>query len=82
MATATEHKPRFLPKNASEHLRVARSIYEGQTLLDVRVWTEWEPQEASRPTKKGLALRPGTWRELLPLIEELLGEMVAGSPSD
>jgi len=51
-------------KNVTETIRVRRTEYSGAELLDVRVWYE-SPTGEMKPTKKGLTLRPETWRELL-----------------
>ena len=60
-------------KNATETIRVDRAEYQGKDLLDVRVWVT-DPAGEEKPTKKGLCLRPATWRELLPAIQEALLE--------
>jgi hypothetical protein len=58
-------------KNAGEVVRVRRSPYNGVPLLDVRVWTRpLTPGDEGKPTKKGLTLRPETWAELLPVIQQ------------
>ena len=66
-------------KNAIETLRVERTEYQGKDLVAVRVWYDAGGGEY-RPTKKGLTLRPETWREVLPAIQALLPEE-AGSES-
>ena len=51
---------------------VERTEYQGKDLLDVRVWCQSYPAGEAKPTRKGLCLRPATWRELLPAIQEAL----------
>jgi hypothetical protein len=63
-------------KNQCERVRVTRRTYEGHELVDARVWTV--PAEGSggdpKPSVKGLCARLETWRELIPIIREALGE--------
>lgn len=61
-----------IQKNASETLRVERTEYNGVGLVAVRVWTGLPGDENAKPTKKGLTLRPETWRKMIPAIEEAL----------
>lgn len=62
-------------KNAAEVLRVRRTTFNGISLLDVRAWTlPAVPGAESKPTKKGLTLRPETWRELLAVIGRAVGD--------
>lgn len=76
MPTDTDVLVATLSKNAREDLRVTATTYEGHELLDVRVWsTPTTPtSDDARPTKKGLALRPDLWRELLPIIAAAVEE--------
>ena len=54
-----------LTKNGRETIRVRRTEYQGHDLLDVRVFTvPVSPDCEALPTKKGLCLRPETWRAL------------------
>ena len=62
-----------VPKNATEIIRVQRTEYNGVDLIDVRVWTSTVDPADAKPTKKGLTLRPETWRALLKVIEPQLG---------
>lgn len=68
-------------KNAAETIRVRPTEYQGKDLLDVRVYYE-DLLGEKRPTKKGLSLRPETWRELLPLIQQALPEPEEGSEGE
>ncbi len=62
-----------IPKNAREELRVTVGEYQGIPLVDVRVWAlPAVPGGEGAATKKGLSLRPDTWRELLPEIAKAL----------
>lgn len=61
-----------IPKNAAETLRLEWTEYNGIDLVAVRVWTGSPGDPDARPTKKGLTLRPETWREVLPVLEALL----------
>lgn len=64
-----------IPKNAREELRITKTVYQGIPLLDVRVYSlPVSPGERAVPTKKGLSLRPDTWRELLPQVEAALDD--------
>lgn len=64
-----------IKKNAAEVLRVRRTTFNGIRLLDVRAWTlPAVPGAESKPTKKGLTLRPETWRELLAVIGPAVGD--------
>lgn len=69
-------------KNASETLRVERTEYNGHDLLAIRVFTGRPGDPAGRPTKKGLTLRPQTWREVLPALEALLEEAEDNGDAD
>jgi hypothetical protein len=52
-------------KNTREEVRLTRKVFEGHDLLDARVWAlSLVPGLDATPTKKGLCLRPETWREL------------------
>ena len=66
-----------IKKNATETIRVEPTTFQGKDLLDVRVWVT-DPAGEEKPTKKGLCLRPATWRELLPAIQEALPEETDG----
>jgi hypothetical protein len=63
-----------IQKNASETLRVERTEYLGKDLVAVRVFTGAPGDQLARPTRKGLTLRPATWREVLPAILAALEE--------
>ena len=62
-----------VPKNATESIRVRHTEYGGHKLVDCRVFTK--PQDGSEgvATRKGLCLRPETWRELCAAIMAELG---------
>ena len=60
-------------KNATETIHVGPTTFQGKDLVDVRVWVA-DPAGEAKPTKKGLCLRPATWRELLPAIQAALSE--------
>lgn len=71
-------------KNASEVIVVRRTEFNGIDLLDCRVWTvPVSPDGESKPTRKGLTLRPETWRELVAVIVAVVGaaELDGGEPS-
>jgi hypothetical protein len=62
-----------IPKNAAEAIRIPTTTYRGMELVDVRVWTiPITTGEDGRPTRKGLTLRPETWRELVDAIANAL----------
>jgi hypothetical protein len=75
----TDTAVREVPKSMLEAIRVQRHEFRGKPYVDVRVFTVPVSEGLEGvPTKKGLTLRPETWRELLPLIEEALGAEGAG----
>lgn len=49
-------------KNANEIIKIERGEYQGIDLLHARVWYD-EGGGEYKPSKKGLSLRPETWRE-------------------
>lgn len=57
-----------IDKNARELLQVRSTTFNGIELVDVRCWLKPVGAGDPTPTKKGLSLRPATWRELLPEI--------------
>lgn len=59
-------------KNATEAVVVRPTEFNGIALVDARVWIADAQGKPETPTKKGLCLRPETWRELLPVIEAML----------
>lgn len=63
-----------IQKNAAEVIRVEATEYNGIALVAVRVWLGVPGTESKTPTKKGLTLRPETWRKVIPAILELLPE--------
>ena len=76
-----------VPKNAREELRVTVGEYNDIPLVDVRVWAlPAVPGGDGAATKKGLSLRPDTWRELLPEIAKALAgggaELVPDEPEE
>jgi len=63
-----------LPGNATEAIRVRPTTFNGIDFVDAGVWTvPAVPGEESKPTKKGLALRPATWAELAEVIRRETG---------
>lgn len=61
------------PIRVGWELRITKSHYRGQDLIDIRLWLDraLPPAEGEwKPTKKGIALRP----ELLEKLIEALGE--------
>ena len=59
-------------KNANEIIRIERGEYRDVDLLHVRVWYD-DGTGDCKPSRKGLSLRPKSWREILPAIQEALG---------
>jgi hypothetical protein len=58
-------------KNAREVVRVRRGKFKGVPVVDVRVWTRpLTPGDEGTRTLRGLTLRPETWAELLPVIQQ------------
>ena len=69
--------PTDIRKNANEVIRVERKDYKGHDLVDARVWYEDSSGEY-QPSSKILSLRPETWDELLPVVEQALAAKAAG----
>jgi hypothetical protein len=62
-------------KNSFEVVQVRRAVYRRVPLLDVRVWrVSAVPGDSGRPTRKGIALRPETWAEVLPALAKAVEE--------
>ena len=53
-------------KNKNETLHVAVEFYKSVLLVDVRSYI------SGKATRKGLALQPATWREVLTVLPEIL----------
>ncbi len=72
-----------VPKNSREELRLRRTEFNGVDLLDCRVWTlSAVPGGDSKPTKKGLCLRPATWTELVQALQIALGSGATAEADD
>ena len=73
-----------IPKNATEEVRVRRTEYHGVDLVDARVWTVSQvPGTEGKPTKKGLTLRPETWREVAAaVLAEIANEAPVEKPGE
>lgn len=56
-------------KSKNETLHVAVECYKSVLLVDVRSFI------SGKATRKGLTLRPSTWRELLTVLPEILDGM-------
>jgi len=69
-------------KNASEVVVVRQTWYEGHDLVDVRVFVVDAEGQGHQPTRKGVCAKPATWRALLPVIAEALGEEVPGDDEE
>lgn len=63
-------------KNSLETIRVTVSDFKGYQLLAVRIYVENKNGEIV-PTKKGLTMQLDTWREILPVLHQV----VAGEPA-
>lgn len=62
-------------KNSREVIRIQREVYRGIPLLDLRVWVPTGNYgEELQPTRKGVCLRPETWRDLLPELQAAIAE--------
>jgi len=70
-----------LQKNKREFVHVEPTVFHGRQLLNVRAY--WYP-DTGEPlaTRKGLALSPELWRELLPIIQEVLERMEVGDSGE
>ena len=64
-----------IAKNAREELHIELTVFNGIDLVDVRFFTKPAvPGDEGKPTKKGLTLRPGTWREVLEALQRELAD--------
>ncbi len=81
METATTDQATEIRKNASEVIRIEWDEYQGVELLHVRVWYD-DGTGDYKPSRKGLSLRPETWREILPSIQEALGPEAVDDQDD
>ena len=61
-----------IQKNGAETIRIERTTYHDYDVIDVRVWWGIPGGNNARPTRKGLTLQLDTWREVLPVIHELI----------
>ena len=69
-----------VPKNTREVIRLQRTEFNGVPLVDARVWTvPAVPGGDSKPTRKGLALRPETWAQLTAALRSALKGTEPGS---
>ena len=68
-------------KNANEIIKIERGEYRDVDLLHVRVWYD-EGTGDYKPSRKGLSLRPKSWREILPAIQEALGPEAASDQDE
>ena len=81
MTTATTDQVTEIRKNATEVIRIERGEYQGTDLLHARIWYD-DGGGDYKPSRKGLSLRPETWREILPPIQEALGPEATGDGQD
>ena len=59
-----------IPKNNSEEIRVALTIYEGHELIDVRTFVELRGADGERhPTKNGITLARTTLLDLIAALQ-------------
>ncbi|RQW83193.1 MAG: hypothetical protein EHM79_16770 [Geobacter sp.] len=58
-------------KNAVEEIRIDREMFHGHDLVGVRIFIQHQSGEW-RPSRKGLTLRPDTWREVIEEVVEIL----------
>ena len=70
-----------VPKNANEIIKIERGEYQGVDLLHARIWYDDGGGE-HKPSRKGLSLRPETWREILPAIQDALGPEAASDQDE
>lgn len=82
-AHTTEQLLAEVEKNDREVIRVQRTRFRGVDLVDCRVWTvPLVPGAESKPTKKGLTLRPETWTELAAALRQALGSELEQTDDD
>jgi len=60
-------------KPGGDQVVLRRNDFNGQTYLDLRVFTPDTTAGPGVPTKAGLCLSPGKWRELLPTLTDEAG---------
>ncbi len=69
-ATEAERLVGAFEKNQREQVRAYLTEYEGQPMLDLRVWAELEDGQWVR-TRKGITMSVDRYPELVALVEEL-----------
>lgn len=70
-----------IQKNIRETIRVTVSDFKGYQLLAVRIYVENKNGEIV-PTKKGLTMRLDTWREILPVLYQVVEVKPAAPDGD
>ena len=72
---------REIPKNQSEIIRISRSVHNGYTGINIRVWYIDEETEKYLPTRKGvwipLGLAPEVSNALLEALDQMGQEVTA-----
>ena len=64
-----------IKKNASEVVRVERTVYNGHSLLNVRIW--FKDGDVLKPSKKGLTVRTEMAADLIKAMQHVLQEEAA-----
>lgn len=58
-------------KNDGQEIRFSSSTYQGQSLLDIRLYVQSDDKDKFIPTKKGLSIRTEQYPLLLDIVQKL-----------
>ena len=64
-----------IPKNKFQEVRVAISEYEGNDLIDIRIWSSRMGSDERTPTAKGVSLNVKLYSELKDAVLSLEKEL-------
>lgn len=59
-----------IEKNKLEEVVVALDEFRGTSLLDIRVWADFDGEGERRPTKKGIAVKVEKLPEIIAVLEK------------
>jgi len=62
---------KIIRKNDGQEIRFCSSTYQGQSLLDIRLYVQSENQDNFIPTKKGLSIKTEQYPLLLEVVQRL-----------
>ena len=70
---------KVFPKNKYQEVRVSISEYEGNDLIDLRIWGARMGSEEKAPTSKGISINVKLYPELKEAVLALEGELKANN---